>query len=780
MKHSKIAKAFLAGCISLVCSILTGQTIEIKGKLIDAEINSAIPNGVVIISPPKTISTSNQNGEFYFKCKTGRKEISTQVLGYKQAKVSFIAQSDTTLNIYLDVSTFEIGEVKVISDSIKSIEISDHGSYILNTASLYESPKHFSEPDLLKSLLILPGVVAGKDGSADIYVRGGNSGQNVVLSNGSYFFIPSHLLGIVSPFDLDFIERSELIKDYFPSDLGGGASSVIRLDYKKQKSDSLRAQLRLGILASGLTFEVPFKKMNMGLTGGIRRGNYSLYAPLLKKIIDKNVGDFLPPNNYSFNDVFFHLTHSSLKFGSISYLLLWNTDNGREEHEVSTTSSDTLMVTTSGITSGWKSMVHSLQWQPHTKGPIQWKYDLSANRLFINRYNSIELEKYLNNVDLIESRKTSFSFAPIVLNVSTALSFANDNVTHRYAGGVYYRLRFFSPNIRAINSTNDTQISNDFSEHYSISEVATFFSYNFLLLKKISVNSGLRLSGGFAQDSDYFILEPRLRLAFNQGKRFSPHLNLARISQFDHSIEASNVGLRSMLWLPVTRSFGPEISDILSFGIQGKIGKDYVWISDAFVKRTTGMVDFKSGASLIYSTTIDDLLEKIRGKAYGIETFLIKRSGKLTGNLSYTYSRSKREWVSTDGLIWIPSNSDRPHNGNVAMKYYLTDKLSFGFNWVFTSGSPATIYIHNTIYGKWYETKNNIRYPDYHRLDLSLRQTYTLKRLCISLDLDIYNVYNRKNTYYLQETYDSSRNIFTYQNVSLFPIMPTFTVTIKY
>ena len=233
-----------------------------------------------------------------------------------------------------------------------------------------------------------------------------------------------------------------------------------------------------------------------------------------------------------------------------------------------------------------------------------------------------------------------------------------------------------------------------------------------------------------------------------------------------------------MLWIPVNGEFGPEISDVYSVGINGNVN-NYDWSVDFYFKTMHGMIDFKPGASFLYATSINELLDQISGRSYGAEVFLIKRIGKLTGNLTYTYSRSKREWYSPEGKIWIPSVADRPHNFNIALKYFWKRKTTIGLNWVYTSGLPATMYIHNTLYGRWFETKNNIRYPDYHRLDLSARRIFRLKNITINLDFDISNVYNRRNTFYLKEVFDEAKKTFIYKNISLFPVMPTLSISIQ-
>jgi hypothetical protein len=391
----------------------------------------------------------------------------------------------------------------------------------------------------------------------------------------------------------------------------------------------------------------------------------------------------------------------------------------------------------------------------------------------------MQTEQSLNG-SIFDNEKTSYAFSPTISTIGSSLMVTRDDENLTWTAGISDRNRYFSPNIVATDVLNNKEVKKSFGENARLFEPAVFISATYLFSEKLLLDAGLRISGAFISDAKFVVAEPRLRLSLNPKGIISPHINYVRLSQFDHSIEGSNAGLRTLLWLPVSKDFGPEISDVLSAGFQGQINNDFVWTLDGYYKKTSGMVDFKPGASFIFDTTFVDMLDKINGRAYGLEAGIIKRTGKLTGSLSYTYSRSKRDWASPEGLIWIPSSADRPHNFNITLKYYFTNKTSFGLNWVYISGSPATIYMHETSYGEFFETKNNIRYFDYHRLDLSFRQLIYKRRFSIFIDADIYNVYNHKNTFYFKETYDAKENSYYFKNISLFPIMPSLTVTIKY
>ncbi len=573
------------------------QSIAIKGKIISNEDSSPVTGCVMTLNPGMQSSVTNHIGEFLIKTTAGQKELTTRLLGFKQMQINFNVYSDTTVNITLEVDPYRIKEVTILADSAKSIVRTVHGNIILTRASLNEMPRFFSEPDLIKSIKTFPGVVPGKDGTTDIFVRGGTPGQNVFLANGCYFFLPSHLLGLTSSFDIDFIDKTELIKDYFPSDIGGGASSVVRIDYREARPDSADLQLRLGLLTSGLTFQVPFEKVGLGITGGIKRGNYSLYAPLLKTLLDKRISDFLPPNDYSFYDSYIKVTHSSRSVGALSYVFMRNYDNGSNSEITEIKTTDTLHTSEIGFISSWTNHVHALQWILPVKGKNRWILDLNYNGISVQRENFLRSEISLTDKTIIESVYSSYRFSPEVINIGSKVYFTREEVNFSYSGGIFYRFRDFTPNIMATDLRDEISTVNRFVKGYLISEPAAFISGSLKTRSGWLVEGGFRLSTGITDKDRFINPEPRLRLTHESSQNFSQHMNYVRLSQFDHSLESSNAGLRSVLWIPVTEEFGPEISNVFSLGVNGQI-KNYNWSIDLYYKTMLGMVDFKPGAKL--------------------------------------------------------------------------------------------------------------------------------------------------------------------------------------
>jgi len=774
-------KSFSLLCFILLFNFYTslGQIIKISGSVFNYENKEAVSGAQLILNPDGLQSVSDGNGFFSINTTRGLKELTIKLLGYKTQNLKFNLISDTIINIFLIVSPINLKEV-VISESTNALKTTDIDSYIITPASIKENPKLFSEPDLLKSLQFLPGVIPGKEGTTDLYVRGGGTGQNIVLVDGCYFFLPGHLLGLVSPYDLDFLESSELYKDYLPSEIGGGASSVIKVEFRKPRSDSLGAQLRLGLLSSGIIVETPLCKNKFQITAGLKRGNYDIYAPVLKKIVSDDVQSFLPPDKYRFYDGFLRFSFDDSKIGNLSYTFFGNYDNGKNESTYKSLIGDTINIYKDGVASGWNSMVHTLLWKTPVNGSLYWKFNLNYNRLSIGRKIYSESESYFNNSQT-HSSSAKLSFYPSINNLGASAQVIGKWSDIGYSIGISNRFRVFDANTYAERLKDGIIITrNNLGQDDYINESTIFISSSVPLENKVQLYAGIRFSVVIIKDADFFTAEPRIRISYNSAGVVSPHINYVRLSQTDHSIEGSNAGLRNMLWLPLYKNFGPEFSDIFSTGFQWKIKNNYEWSVDAYFKKMKNIVDFKPGASFIYDSSFVDMLDRIEGHAYGLESSFVKTNGKLTGSLSYTYSRSKREWYAPEGKIWIPSKSDRPHNFNVTFKYFLNRKTSFGFTFIYQSGLPATIYMHETSYGEFFETINNIRYFDYNRMDIAFRRVIYFNNFTLFLDADIYNVYNRKNTFYFRKTYDEAEKRYYFKNISLFPIMPTLSLTIKY
>ena len=156
------------------------------------------------------------------------------------------------------------------------------------------------------------------------------------------------------------------------------------------------------------------------------------------------------------------------------------------------------------------------------------------------------------------------------------------------------------------------------------------------------------------------------------------------------------------------------------------------------------------------------------GRAYGMELYIRKNSGRLNGWVSYTLGRSELKIEGINFLDdlenrsgkWYPARYDQVHNFKVTGFYEISKRVSMSGNFTYLTGTPTTFPTHRysieylTIPENSANTRNNLRIPDYHRLDLSLTilgraisKKGRVRKNKNSTVITFYNLYNRKNPF---------------------------------
>ena len=238
------------------------------------------------------------------------------------------------------------------------------------------------------------------------------------------------------------------------------------------------------------------------------------------------------------------------------------------------------------------------------------------------------------------------------------------------------------------------------------------------------------------------------------------------------------------IWFPVSPNVKPQISDQASVGYFRNIFDHLLETSvEVYYKDMRNQIDFKDNAQLFFNDKLEGEIRTGVAKAYGVELLVRKESGKFSGWVSYTLSKSQRKIDEINDNNWYNANFDKPHNLSVVLNYDLSKRINLGFNWVYTSGSPITLptsrweYAGTIIPG--YSERNGYRLPDYHRMDVSA--TFKLNKdenskVKNELNVSIFNVYNRKNpfTVYFERESVGSEKTQAYA-LSMFGIVPSIT-----
>jgi hypothetical protein len=188
---------------------------------------------------------------------------------------------------------------------------------------------------------------------------------------------------------------------------------------------------------------------------------------------------------------------------------------------------------------------------------------------------------------------------------------------------------------------------------------------------------------------------------------------------------------------------------------------------EVYYKRLKNYLDYKSGADLFLNETIERDVINTRGKAYGVEVYIKKLTGKLNGWIGYTYSRTLLQandvngGETINGGNYYPSNYDKPHDVSLIANYRFSHRFSISVNGLYSTGRPITLPIATYYYAGssrvLYSQRNQYRIPDYFRSDISMNieGNHKIHQLTHnSWTIGVYNVTGRRNafsTYFVSE-----------------------------
>ena len=765
----------------------------LKGTISNASNNETLIGVNILIPEEKKGVITNEYGFYSIKLPKGTYTIEISYLGFQSIKETISIDGDTTFNTALTASSENLNEVVITSTNegfnLKNPEMSVNK---LSINSIQKLPVVFGEVDVIKSLLLLPGVSNAGEGASGFNVRGGAVDQNLILIDEATIFNSSHLFGFFSVFNPDAIKDLKLYKGGIPAKYGGRVSSVLDIYQRDGNSRTFEAQGGIGVISSRLLAEGPIVKDK----GSFLVGGRSSYAHLFLKLADN-------PNIAYFYDLNAKLTYSI----NDDNKLLFSGYFGRDVFDINQNFINT-----------YGNSVFNLRWNHLVSDDIFTNLSL----IYSDYYYGLTLDFVGFNWDSgIKNLNIKYDFNHY-LNDTFQLEYGIHNTYHEFNPGE------IEP-IDEKSGINYFKLTNKYAF-----ENATYFSVEHKISNSFSAEYGLRFSNFFrlGQDSfneyrddnpiiynesldiyeeaepinektysrsevikTYSNLEPRLALAYNFNDTQSIKASYNRMAQYLHLISNTSSPTPLDVWAPSGPFIQPQILDQYALGYFRKFQQGtYTLESEVFYKDIQNRIDYVNGANLIANNNIETIILNGRSRAYGLEVFAKKNKGRLTGWLAYTLSKSEQQTPGRTPIEsginngkWYATSYDKTHDINLTGTYDYNSKWDFSLNFAFQTGLPVTYptgqYNFNGINVPVYGDRNSNRLPAYHRLDLSA--TYVLKPnkkdgLQSSWNFGIYNVYNRKNANSIsfRENDETGRN--EAAKLSLFGIIPSVTYNFKF
>jgi hypothetical protein len=776
--------------LRVICAISIGlfsyvngsaqSTFTVSGYISDGiSGETLIGANVYQASDPSQGATSNVYGYYSLTLPEGEYELVYSYLGYTDQRISIDLSKDTKYDIELSQGVL-MTEVTISAEEQekdKNVEGTQMGVVALEVQNIKKLPALLGEVDILKTLQLLPGVSSAGEGSSGFYVRGGGPDQNLVLLDEAIVYNTGHLLGFFSVFNADAIKNTTLIKGGMPANYGGRLSSVVDVQMRDGNKKNYEAEGGIGLISSRLTFEGPIQKNKSSfLISGRRTYALDLAQPALKG------GDF-EGTNYFFYDL-----NAKLNFTlSDKDRLYFSGYFGR----------DVLL---------FAQPVRDFQFElpyGNRTATLRWNH-LFSDKLFFNLsaiYNDYNLEFSGGQADF------TFNLLSGVRDYNLKLDFDYyPNPKHVIKYGANYTYHKLTPNT-ASASNGETDFSSAFEPKYG-QEVAFYIQDDWKVNEAFSINAGLRYSffnqlGPYTSKLDgeefdnfeivqtYGGLEPRLSAKYSLSEASSIKGAVTLNNQYIHLASNSSSTLPTDLWVPSTEIVAPQSSVQYALGyFQNFKDNSYEASLEVYYKDLRDQIDYSDDQVPTISEEDEDQFVFGIGRAYGAEFFLRKNYGNLTGWIGYTLSRTERSFTDIEDGRWYPAVYDRRHDISVVANYEIAPRLELGGAFVFGSGrhfTPAEsfVFIENKL-NILYAGRNTSNLPDYHRLDLSLTYTPQQKReyqkFKSTWNLSIYNVYNRKNPFFIFYDSDVDNGATSLQafQVTIFPIIPSISWNFKW
>lgn len=763
---------------------------RISGYLEDEQSGEKLFGATIVVEGTTTGTISNFYGYFSLPVKDSQTNLSFSFVGYQTRKISFGLKSDTSLTIKLSPS--QLQEVIVESTREEAIELQPQVSSISVTSKqLLKLPAIAGEIDVLRAIQLLPGVQSGKEGLTGIYVRGGGPDQNLILLDGVPLYSVSHLGGLFSVFNPDVISDVNIIKGGFPARYGGRLSSVLNIRVKDGNRQERQTSGAIGIVSARLTTEGPLFNKKGSYLFGLRRTYIDLFTRPISRAASK--GDFT--FGYLFYDFNGKLNYDFSEKDKVQVSIYAGDDKGIIKFE------DTDMDGHS-----------KFQWG-NLLGTAKWNHLLS-DRLFTNLTLNYTRYRFLIGYEQEDKwEKTSQFFRYTSGIEDLGLRYEVEyylNHQHNILSGVQYTEHFFTPGINAFKSKDaDEKTDTTFgSFNVNARELSWYLEDQWEMSKKVKLNAGVHLNMYNVGGNTYFSPQPRTTLRVLTGRYSSFKASYATMQQNVHLLSTSGVGLPTDLWVPATEKVAPQSSYQVTGAFTRSFKGGYEASVETYYKRMNNLIAYSDGENWLDGAA--DWQDKVEtdglGISKGLELFLHKKEGKLTGWIGYTLSKTDRKFENINNGEFFPYTFDRRHDVGILLTYQINKRIDISATWVYGTGNAITLgegrYLavpygsmpgletgnNQNGWDNWYdeiehyEGRNGFRMKAYHRADIGIRFTKEKKWGERTWNLGFYNAYNRANPfyYYWSREYSNGAQKRRLKQIALFPIIPAFSYEFRF
>jgi hypothetical protein len=735
-------------------ALAPGGKATLVGHVRDARTGEPVVGASVYIESPAIGVATDQFGSYALTLPTGRHVLTIRGIGIKTSKRQLMLYADGRLDIQAPEDVTTLKEVLVQGERDRNVTSLRMGVTKLDIKTIKTIPTAFGEADILRVVLMLPGVKSIGEGNTGMSVRGGGTDQNLVLFNDATIYNPSHLFGFFSAFNPDVVKSVELYKSAVPARYGGRLASVLDIVTREGNKKKFAGNGGVGLLTSRFTLEGPLVKdkgsfviggrtsysdwlLHLVPDGSLKNSSASFYDLSANLSYDLNDKNSVYATGYFSRDRFRLASDTIYHYGSIAASAKWKHNFSNKLYGV--------------LTGTYSQYDYGLNSTRNLTTASEFGYRLNQKSLLADLsyyYNPRHTFEFGGSSLLYDIQPGSLTpvgseslIVPDVLQPEKALEsalYAADRIEVSPRFSVYVGLRYSIFNALGPRTVNQYLAGASKTEN--------------TITGTTSYGSGQVLA-------TYQGLEGRVSAKYMLTDNSSVKASYNRMRQYIHQLSNTTTVSPTDSWKLSDTNIRPQIGDQVSLGYYHNFRGSTIETSvETYYKVMHDFLDYKSGASLFLNHHIETDVVNAHGKAYGVEVMLRRTAGKFNGWLSYTYSRSLAQVNTPTELVnggrYYPTNYDKPHDVTLVSNYRFSQRFSASVNFNYSTGRPITLplakyYIDNTL-RVFYSDRNAYRVPDYYRVDLAfnIEGNHKVNQVAHnSWTISVYNLTGRHNPY---------------------------------
>ena len=736
-------------------------------------------------------------------------EFNVSMIGYSvyKEKINVSDTSSLRLEVRLKEEVIETSEILVTAERQKFERMIESSQISLDLREINSVPA-FIEPDIFRTLQMLPGVQTSSDFSSALYVRGSTPDQNLIMLDGIAIYNPYHLGGIFSTFNTDAIKEADFHAGGFPSRYGGRMGAILNIINREGNTNKVTGMANISLISSKALLEGPiptWKGMKGSWMISGRRTYFDKVIDALQIPIGQRVdgSDIYFQFPYYFYDYQIKANIDINQDHRLTYSRFYGDDvldYGYNESDTYSNSDVSVKQDFDfGIDWPWGNKTNGLTWRWIVSPEIIAKTFISNSRYRFNfNFGFDQRDTYTySDSTVVVFQNIDYNIFDIITDntIETEITWKATE-KHEVKGGLQIKDVDYDLGINIGLETQDTSFSFiPLSVKNNTREISVFIQDKWNYSETFKLQLGIR--GTDYNLHDRFYLDPRIGMKYHYSSDIAFKLNWGIYHQFLTTANNQDENLRLVeLWLGIPEDKDASVSQHLISGIEYMSPKNIFYRLELYNKTFDNLLTVKQdNPNTVEGNSTDSTLNEFwdtKGNSWGVEFLLKKSSGRLNGWVGYTYAEAN---YYNEPSGWHHPNFDRTHTLNIILNYDLTPEIQTNFGLTGSSGNPYTK-ILGRVYDwqqnldsetYWYPVdsyiigeKNTERYDKYFRVDIGMTRK---KGNLFGLNYDTYwqvmNVTRHLNV--LSYAYRTKTDPFTGNRIGverravpMFPLIVTF------